>query len=63
VRHLDLYRVGSLDEALSLDLDALFADSLSLVEWPDVLEGTFRPDAVVRLEPCCDGRKALIEGR
>lgn len=63
VRHLDLYRVGSLDEALSLDLDALFADSLSLVEWPDVLEGTFRPDAVVRLTPSGDGRLAVIESR
>jgi len=63
VRHLDLYRVGSLDEALSLDLDALFADSLSLVEWPDVLEGTFCPDAVVRLTPCGDGRQAVIESR
>ena len=63
VRHLDLYRVGSLDEALSLDLDALFADSLSLVEWPDVLEGTFCPDAVVRLTPCGDGRQVVIESR
>ena len=63
VRHLDLYRVGSLDEALSLDLDALFADSLSLVEWPDVLEGTFCPDAVVRLTPCGGGRQVVIESR
>jgi tRNA threonylcarbamoyladenosine biosynthesis protein TsaE len=61
VRHLDLYRVSSLDEALSLDLDALFADSLSLVEWPDVLVGAFRPDVTVRLTPSGEGRLAALE--
>lgn len=50
VHHLDLYRMGSFDEALSLDLDALFAPgSVSLVEWPEVLGTHFVPDIRVEM--------------
>jgi tRNA threonylcarbamoyladenosine biosynthesis protein TsaE len=50
VHHLDLYRMGSFDEALSLDLDALFAPgNVSLVEWPEVLGDQFAPDVKVEL--------------
>lgn len=63
VNHLDLYRVGSLEEALDLDLDRLFAPgSVSLVEWPGVLDGAFKPDLEVFLEPEGEGRRVRLSG-
>jgi tRNA threonylcarbamoyladenosine biosynthesis protein TsaE len=61
--HLDLYRVASLDEALGLDLDRIFSpEAICLVEWPDRLDGTVRPDWVVRLEIEGDGRNIELRG-
>ncbi|MEN9352837.1 MAG: tRNA ((37)-N6)-threonylcarbamoyltransferase complex ATPase subunit type 1 TsaE [Fibrobacterota bacterium] len=61
VNHLDLYRVKSLEEALDLDLDRLFApSSVNLVEWPAVLGDAFTPALQVWLEPQGEGRKARI---
>jgi tRNA threonylcarbamoyladenosine biosynthesis protein TsaE len=62
VHHLDLYRVGSLEEALDLDLDRLFAaPAASLVEWPDVLGEAFRPTFRVWLGPDGEGRRVRVE--
>ncbi len=63
VNHLDLYRVGSLEEALDLDLDRLFAPgTVSLVEWPGVLGDAFRADLEVFLEPEGEGRQVRLSG-
>lgn len=51
VHHLDLYRLGSLEEAIGLDLDRYAATgAVLLVEWADRLEGTIAPRYTVRLE-------------
>ncbi len=51
VQHLDLYRLGSAEEALGLDLDRLVDDGHALlIEWADRLEGVVAPDFTVRLE-------------
>ena len=51
IQHLDLYRIGSLDEALGLDLDHLLdAGNALLVEWADRLEGALPFAFAVRLE-------------
>jgi tRNA threonylcarbamoyladenosine biosynthesis protein TsaE len=51
VHHLDLYRLGSAEEALGLDLDQYArSGAILLVEWPDRLEGSLRPRMSVRLE-------------
>lgn len=63
VHHLDLYRLGGLDEALGLDLDELLApDALVLLEWPDRLEGGIRPDWIVELIHREDGRDIRVSG-
>lgn len=64
VHHLDLYRLGGLEEVLGLDFEPLLEeDGILLVEWPDRLEGQFRPDWIVRIEPDGDGRVATLERR
>lgn len=61
VHHLDLYRVGGLEEALGLDFEALLEDGgIVLVEWPERLEGHFPPDWTVHLATEGDGRAATM---
>lgn len=65
IRHFDLYRLVNADEALELDIEDAFATAISLIEWPDRLDGRLptdrldlafrhgdRPDArMVQLDP------------
>jgi tRNA threonylcarbamoyladenosine biosynthesis protein TsaE len=65
VHHLDLYRLGGLEEAMGLDLDSLFSkENLALVEWPEILGAEFRPDLdiLLRLDGA-EGRLARIASR
>lgn len=63
VHHLDLYRLGSVDEAVGLDLDTLLGTGgTSWIEWPDRLGGTLTPDWTIRLEILDDARIAHLEG-
>ena len=50
--HADLYRLSSPDEVSELGLDDVFADVISLVEWPDKL-ADLTPDRhlVLNLQP------------
>lgn len=61
VHHLDLYRLGGLEEVLGLDFDALLEQGILLVEWPDRLEGAYRPDWILRLSDSSAGRQAVLE--
>jgi len=59
VHHLDLYRLGGLEEVLGLDLEALVAGpGVLLVEWPDRMEGQF--PATWTIELASDGPDARI---
>lgn len=59
VHHLDLYRLGGLEEVLGLDFEALLEQGgILLVEWPDRLEGAFVPTWTVAIESDGDGRRA-----
>lgn len=63
VHHLDLYRLGSAEEAMGLDLDQ-YANrgAILLVEWADRLEGSMIPRYTVRLEITGpESRKAEID--
>jgi tRNA threonylcarbamoyladenosine biosynthesis protein TsaE len=63
VHHLDLYRLGSVEEALGLDLDELSSGGcLSLVEWPDRLGGSVIPTWRAHLELEGDGRRLELYG-
>lgn len=56
VHHLDLYRLGGLEEVLGLDLEPLLeGPDILLVEWPDRMEGQFPPAWIVDLEPGPEG--------
>ncbi len=51
VHHLDLYRIGSAEEAMGLDLDHHLRDGeILLIEWADRLEGAVTPRFTVHLE-------------
>jgi tRNA threonylcarbamoyladenosine biosynthesis protein TsaE len=63
VHHLDLYRLGSAEEAFGLDLDQYArSGAILLVEWADRLEGSIAPRYTVRLEITgAETRRAEIE--
>ena len=69
VHHLDLYRLGGLEEFLGLDVEPLLeGPDILVVEWPDRMEGQFPPDWTVELAADGpDGRLATVhrhaEGR
>ena len=47
VRHLDLYRLNSLEEALDINVEEyLFDEDYCFIEWPDLIESLF-PDEIV----------------
>lgn len=49
--HIDLYRIPSAEEALSLDLDAYFSSgAVCFVEWPEVLGADYAQEADLRVE-------------
>lgn len=61
VHHLDLYRLGGLEEVLGLDFERMLDGSdILLVEWPDRMEGQFPPDWTVHLDIAGDARRASI---
>lgn len=59
INHLDVYRLGSLDEAEALGLDELLdGDSVTLVEWGEGIEpllGTSRLTVTLQLAPLKGG--------
>jgi len=63
VHHLDLYRLGGLEEVLGLDIEALMGGpDILLVEWPDRMEGQFPPHWIVELEVSgVDRRTAVVK--
>ncbi len=65
VWHVDLYRLGSPDEAIELGLEDAFTDAVCLIEWPDRL-GPLLPAGRLdlRLEPAADpqARVATLSG-
>ncbi len=66
VVHLDLYRLQSADELLSLGLADHFPGSrLWLVEWPERAAGAGLPpaDAEVRMDPEGTGRRIHLQAR
>jgi len=49
IHHLDLYRIEHPDDILELGVDEIFADNISLVEWPDRL-GDYLPKDRLSIE-------------
>jgi tRNA threonylcarbamoyladenosine biosynthesis protein TsaE len=51
IHHLDLYRIGSMEEALGLDLDHLLDQGGTLlIEWADRLEDAIKPSFTIAME-------------
>lgn len=51
IYHVDLYRIEGPEEVAELGLEDAFADGISLIEWPERLDGGLPPD---RLELALD---------
>jgi tRNA threonylcarbamoyladenosine biosynthesis protein TsaE len=50
IRHIDLYRLKTLDEALDIGIeDYLYDDNYCLIEWPQLIENIF-PDNVLKIQ-------------
>ncbi len=49
IKHIDLYRLNSLEEALEIDIeDHLYDSSICIIEWPELIE-SLAPENVIRL--------------
>lgn len=59
--HADLYRLSHSDEVIELGLDAAFAGSICLIEWPDRLGSLSPPGALhLEFEPWDEGRRVTL---
>ncbi len=62
IHHMDLYRLSSVEEAERAGVvDALYSDSLSLVEWPERLPQIIPEDAAHVQLQVVDGEKRSLE--
>ncbi len=62
VRHIDLYRLESLSEALDIGIeDYLYDPSLTLIEWPERIEALLPPDFFqIRIEIESDSSRKFV---
>ncbi|NQU60704.1 MAG: tRNA (adenosine(37)-N6)-threonylcarbamoyltransferase complex ATPase subunit type 1 TsaE [Rhodospirillales bacterium] len=64
--HFDLFRIEDAAETLELGMDDAFRDGVSLIEWPEIINGHLPPDRLdVHLEqgPAAGSRLATLTGR
>ena len=65
LHHIDLYRLGEVEEVYAMGIDAAFEDEAALicVEWADRAPGLLGPDAIwLHFPPNADeARKIIIE--
>jgi tRNA threonylcarbamoyladenosine biosynthesis protein TsaE len=47
--HLDLYRIEELDEIRNLGLEDGFANSITVIEWPDIIEQRLKASNIIRI--------------
>ncbi len=64
VNHLDLYRLGDVDEVFALGITDFLSDNLTIVEWP-LLAEEILPEPAIKLSFKYDGesREVEIEGK
>ncbi len=62
IYHLDLYRLGALDEALEIGLEELIdSGNWCLIEWPELIEPLLPPDALaIKLEIVDESTRKVI---
>jgi tRNA threonylcarbamoyladenosine biosynthesis protein TsaE len=65
VYHFDLFRIKDTNETRELGMEDAFADGISLIEWPEKLNGRL-PDDVLEITldqgPTPDSRRARLVG-
>lgn len=61
--HADLYRLGSVDEAIELGIEEAFESAICLIEWPDRL-GEMRPEDALQISLTAgpDAHHAVVTG-
>lgn len=47
--HLDLYRIETLDEIRNLGLEDGFANAITIIEWPDILENKLKAANIIKI--------------
>lgn len=61
--HFDLYRLERAEEAWELGLEEALAEGVTLIEWPERLDGDLPAGSLIlRLAPEGEGRRATLEG-
>lgn len=52
INHLDLYRLSDVDEFYATGLeDSILTDSISLIEWPELIEDELDPQIIITFTP------------
>lgn len=62
IRHLDLYRLKNLDEALDIGIEDYLDDpDYTLIEWPEVIEALLPPDILkIHIEITTDSARKFV---
>lgn len=62
VRHLDLYRLKKIEEALDFGIEDFLEDeNYCLIEWPDLIEPLLPPDtAKIQIEITAPNRRQIV---
>lgn len=60
IAHLDLYRLGGVEEVLELGLQDIFESGVTIIEWPEIGEEIL-PDNTKRFRFKFDGYKRIVE--
>ncbi len=64
VYHFDLYRLTSTDEVFELGIEEAFAEGVSIIEWPEIIESMEMPnrlDIEFSFKAPADTRQAQIK--
>jgi len=60
IAHLDLYRLGSVEEVLELGLHDIFESGITVIEWPEIGEEIL-PENAMRLKFSFDGEIRQVQ--
>ncbi|MFC1888075.1 tRNA (adenosine(37)-N6)-threonylcarbamoyltransferase complex ATPase subunit type 1 TsaE [Candidatus Cloacimonadota bacterium] len=63
VTHADLYRLSSMEEVMELGLDEMFADRLTVIEWPEIADELLPVHTLhIKFKFLDKSRKAILTG-
>ncbi|MDX1949792.1 MAG: tRNA (adenosine(37)-N6)-threonylcarbamoyltransferase complex ATPase subunit type 1 TsaE [Rickettsiales bacterium] len=64
IRHMDLYRLKKQEEIFDLDIENAFENCITLIEWPEILEGiTPKEHIQIQFEYIDENRRKIMISR